>query len=323
MLTTFKWARLDCRKKILCHPCGEAKKFGLFPVGFYIRENFISIGFNRWKEAEESLQQHEDSQQHRLAVSKLDCMSRPCCSISSQAVKLQESAKVALRAIVTSLQYLGTQGLAIQGHNSEDGNFQRLLSLRSQDIPDLKNWLKRNRTFTSSDIQNEILRYMGLDIQRKFIEEIRKCNEYSIIADESSDISGKEQLAFCIRTVDSALVPKEYFLGLYEVKSTKAESIFAVIRDILVRFDLDIHKIRAQCYDGASNMSGIHRGVAARITEVEPRAIYIHCFAHCLNLAVQDSVKAVQMLRNTMDVVHELSVIVKGSPKRSVSSKLK
>lgn len=307
---------MDSRNKLICHPCGQAKQLGLFRNDVYVRENFISEGFDSWKKGKQSLKQHEASLQHRDAVLQLKCAKNSSAKLTSQVSKLQQSSQVALRAIVTSLQFLGMQGLAVQGHHNSDGNFKKLLSLRSKDIPQLEEWLKRNQTFTSADIQNEILRYIGLAIQRKCIEDIKECGEYSIIADESSDISGKEQLAFCIRVVNSELVAKEYFLGLYQVKSTTSESIFEVIKDILFRFGLDIHKIRSQCYDGAANMSGAHRGVAAKIAEVEPRAIYIHCYAHCLNLAIQDSIKSVQILRNTMDVVHEVATVVKGSPKR-------
>ncbi|CAC5389178.1 unnamed protein product [Mytilus coruscus] len=44
--------------------------------------------------------------------------------------------------------------------------------------------------------------------------------------------------------------------------------------------------MRAQGYDGAANMSGIHKGVQARIKEIVPTANYVHCKAHVLNLAI-------------------------------------
>ena len=40
-----------------------------------------------------------------------------------------------------------------------------------------------------------------------------------------------------------------------------------------------------QCYDGASAMSGYKRGVATKSREEEPRAMYMHCYSHSLNLA--------------------------------------
>lgn len=41
-----------------------------------------------------------------------------------------------------------------------------------------------------------------------------------------------------------------------------------------------------QGFDGASNMSGKFNGVQAIIREQYPQAIYVHCAAHSLNLAV-------------------------------------
>ena len=47
----------------------------------------------------------------------------------------------------------------------------------------------------------------------------------------------------------------------------------------------------SQGYDGASVMSGNCCGVQT-IREVAPQAMYIHCNAHCLNLCLVDSTKA-------------------------------
>ncbi len=52
--------------------------------------------------------------------------------------------------------------------------------------------------------------------------------------------------------------------------------------------------LMSQGYDGASVMSGCCSGVQARIKEVAPQAIYVHCNAHCLNLALVDCVKFVR-----------------------------
>ena len=40
-------------------------------------------------------------------------------------------------------------------------------------------------------------------------------------------------------------------------------------------------------------MSGRCSGVQKCITEVAPEVTYIHCYAHCLNLALVDSTKHV------------------------------
>ena len=136
------------------------------------------------------------------------------------------------------------------------------------------------------------------------------------MVDESSDAAGKDQLSFCVRIGSDDLEPEELFLGLYEVTSTTADSLKAVVVDIFTRFQLKITNLRGQCYDGAKNMSGIYRGLAAQIAVEEPRAIYVHCYCHCLNLAIKDSVQGILQIRNTMGTVHELAIVVKSSPKR-------
>ena len=49
----------------------------------------------------------------------------------------------------------------------------------------------------------------------------------------------------------------------------------------------------AQCYNGASVMSDHLSGVQKRIKKLCARAIYIHCFAHRLNLVVVDVAGAI------------------------------
>ena len=47
----------------------------------------------------------------------------------------------------------------------------------------------------------------------------------------------------------------------------------------------------AQCYDGEAVMSGRKRGLQSLIhAELCPEAIYVHCYAHRLNLIVLSSV---------------------------------
>ena len=60
-------------------------------------------------------------------------------------------------------------------------------------------------------------------------------------------------------------------------------------------------RCRGQGYDGAGAMAGGIRGVAKRINDVYPEAIYCHCCSHRLNLCVGRVVK-VDIVRNAFDV---------------------
>lgn len=73
--------------------------------------------------------------------------------------------------------------------------------------------------------------------------------------------------------------------------------------------------MRDQEYDGASNMSGIYRGVQERIRQEVPDAVYLHCKAHCLKLAITHACK-VPFVRNMMDTVQTVVFAFNYSAKR-------
>ena len=63
------------------------------------------------------------------------------------------------------------------------------------------------------------------------------------------------------------------------------------MKDVLLQTNVQLSRCRGQCYDGASNMTGARNGVATKILDNESCALYIHCYAHSLNLAESDTMK--------------------------------
>lgn len=63
-------------------------------------------------------------------------------------------------------------------------------------------------------------------------------------------------------------------------------------------------------------MSGAVGGLRTRVSSIEPRAIFVHCRAHNLNLVVQDEMKNNQEIENVMAIVQKLIAFTRGSPKR-------
>ena len=57
-------------------------------------------------------------------------------------------------------------------------------------------------------------------------------------------------------------------------------------------------------------------GVAAKIEQVEPRAVSTHCYGHDLNLAVSDTVKQCLAMKDCLDTCFELVKLIEFSPKR-------
>ncbi|XP_073470787.1 zinc finger MYM-type protein 1-like isoform X2 [Aquarana catesbeiana] len=116
---------------------------------------------------------------------------------------------------------------------------------------------------------------------------------YAIMADEARD-KRKEQLAICVRFVepDTSAV-KEHFLGFCELKDLSANSITESLEDCLTVNGLANVLCVAQMYDGAAVMSGVIGGVQAKFQKKHPEAIYVHCYAHELNLVLCYTCKAI------------------------------
>ena len=118
------------------------------------------------------------------------------------------------------------------------------------------------------------------------------------------------------RWVDNTLCVHENFTGLYSLHTIEASSIVSAVRDTLAHLNLPISKARGQCYNSASNMSGLRNGVATQIQADEPRAIYTQSYSHSLNLAASDTIKKCRVMRVAMETTFEITKLVKYSPRR-------
>ena len=174
--------------------------------------------------------------------------------------------------VMETVQFLGRQGIAFQGEN-ENGNFTQALLFRGKDDTNISQRLNAPTTrqlkkYTHHDYQNELLEIMSKHVLSTKLSQIQHSPFFALIADEYADISNKEQVPIYVRWIDpESLSAYEDFLGFYEVRDIKSETIIKAIQDGLARFQLPFSKLRAQTYDGASNMMGRKSGVATKIKE--------------------------------------------------------
>ena len=318
--TSFSWLTLcESRNKLFCYICRKVDRRSTLTFSKNAEKAFTKDGFNNWKNAIEKFKRHEHSLCHREASVKYMASQnqQPVSQqLSNQLKAEQETRRMCLLKQLESLTYLLRQGLAVRGHKSDEGNLARLLKLRSIDVPALKHWISEKKYF-SPDILNEQASIVGKRILRDLTGDIRNVQWFSLVADETSDIASQEQFNISIRWVGEDFVVHEDPVGMLAVPETTGETLFNVIKDVLIRLNLPIRNCRGQAYDGASNMQGSIKGVATRIQEEEPSAIHVHCLAHSLNLALQDVTKQCQFVRDALDLVNEILKLIKASPKRS------
>lgn len=163
-------------------------------------------------------------------------------------------------------------------------------------------WMeKTTNNSTSLIIQNEYLQIMTLHILRQIGNSICKNDVYTSMADECTNASHMEQFTICIRWVDEHLIDREDVIGLRYVEAIDTDHLADAMKIVPLWLNLKLLDCHGQCYDGASNMVGSKRGVAAQLQSIEPCAVLTHCYAHALNLDVAGAIKQSKVCQNALD----------------------
>ena len=183
--------------------------------------------------------------------------------------------------------------------------------------------MSANATYLSPTIQNQMIEIVGQSVLEAVVVKVKEAGMFSVLMDETTDASHQEQLSVMVRFVDKTAtvdtqVIKERLLGVVCATQTTGEALTELLLDIIGRAGLNVENVVGQGYDGGSNMSGVHKGVQARIRELNPRALFTQCYAHCLNRALVNAVSSREhtAARNFFGVVELVYSFVEGSAAR-------
>jgi Domain of unknown function (DUF4371) len=168
--------------------------------------------------------------------------------LNTQKLKEQEQNQNALRVMMQAVRYLAQQGLSMRGHVDDNGNFIQLLQLLASNNADLQAYLASGsrRKFLSHENQNDILKMMNHAVLRQIIAKVNAVKFFSIIADETTDMSRMQQLSICLRWIDDEFCVHEDYVGMHEVEKADAASLTAILLDVIVRLGLDVKNLRGQ-----------------------------------------------------------------------------
>ncbi|XP_022859117.1 zinc finger MYM-type protein 1-like [Olea europaea var. sylvestris] len=281
---------------------------------------FTKIGFRDWKH-KSTLKDHVGliDSAHNQAFAKCTNLMNQKQSIShvisSQSSSQQKNYRTRLTVVLDCTRFLLMQGLSSRGHDESKE------SLNKGNLIELLNWYATHRKkinevlfsnapendqMTSPSIHKDLVNCCAVETTRSMINEMGD-SLFSILVDESRDNSIKEQMAVVLRFVDKSGQVKERLLGIFHIADTCAQSLKDAIDAMFSTHGLSISSLRGQGYDGASNMSGEFNGLKALILRENPCAMYIHCFAHQLQLAVVSVAHRNVMLS---DLFNMLAIIV-------------
>jgi hypothetical protein len=148
------------------------------------------------------------------------------------------------------------------------------------------------------------------------MNDLKSAKFVSIQADETTDVSCKSQMIIILRyVVDNNI--EERFIGFFDVSKDKsAVGLSNILLAEITKWNIN-DKIICQTYDGAAVMAGKQNGVQATIKKTYPKALFIHCYAHQLNLIflhASKNIKSVSIFISDLTMFH---TFFSRSPKRT------
>lgn len=240
--------------------------------------------------------------------------------LNKQHTKQVKENRAYIKTIGEILLLTARQNIAQRGHDESEesknrGNFKEILDVVANHDPAVQHRLTsiHNAKYTSKIIQNEVLDCLAEMVRAEIIKEMKQSETFSIMVDETKDVSKKEQMSFILRYYYNGAI-KESFLHFECAEKLDAASLTEKIVQLLEHHGLDYkNHLIGQLYDGAAVMSGKHSGVQARIREKAKYAFYIHCSAHCLNLVLVDVAKTVPEAAEFFALLQSLYVFISSS----------
>ncbi|XP_067118862.1 52 kDa repressor of the inhibitor of the protein kinase-like [Centruroides vittatus] len=223
--------------------------------------------------------------------------------------RIEENRKI-ITSIVSCITFCGSHDLAVRGKHYGEGILEDLYQLRidAGDVV-LKKHIdhgKKNASYRSVDIQNEIISICGDVLKEDIIKEVKEAEAYSVLADETADISGTEQLSIGLRYFhEKNNEVQGVFVGFVELKGLDAKSIAQTIDEFLTKEELIPVKCVGLKFDGCSTMSGKEGGVQAILRKKYTKALFFHCSSHKLNLVIND-LNALPEFRNTIGTTKDI-----------------
>jgi hypothetical protein len=269
-------------------------------------------GFNKSDRLQDHVGTRPDSF-HNTAIKRCNNLMKPEKSIVASMKKGRNATKeeylLRLNTSIDVVRYLLRQGLAFCGHDESkeslnQGDFLELVKLLGKQNVKTNKAILWNAQMLAPDIHKDIVdcfadvrenvlliiiqylypaiyickltEFTFFQIIVKFIIKEIGGDVFFLLVDESSDVSGKEQMAVVLRYVDKLGLIKERLIGVVHVKETSTSCLKSNIDVLFGKYGLSIKQVRGQGYDGASNMRGEFNGLRALIMRENSSAHYIH-----------------------------------------------
>ena len=162
-----------------------------------------------------------------------------------------------------------------------------------------------NASYRSEQVISEFLCTLSDTVKEVVMTKMRDSPTFSLMIDESTDVSVLKQLVVYGRAVVDGKL-ESHFLGMRDLADGRAMTIERSLLEFLNDNGLEITNMSSFGSDGANVMTGRREGVAARLKRLNSNLISIHCVAHRLALAAGQASETIPYLRKFKEILCNL-----------------
>lgn len=278
--------------------------------------------------------------------------------ICSKRMKEINENRERLRPIVKTIILCGRQNIPLRGHRddgklllnvnsqtnslpendsvlSHEGNFRALLRFRI-DSGDTKlqhhlETSKSNATYISKTVQNELIDVCKEIIQENILENVREAKYFSVLFDETTDLSHTSQLSLSFRYLHNNIAREDFvtFCDIHEMlRSNEMDNITGdtelrltgvalanIVEKLCSKFNVDLKWCVGIGTDSCSVMSSATKGAVQELSKTAVHAKRCPCSNHILNNSLAMSSK-VTSCRNTSGTMRKVVAFANASAKR-------
>ncbi|XP_065892733.1 zinc finger protein 862-like [Dysidea avara] len=278
-------------EKLYCRECRAA---GL-KNDFALRKVRPAKG---WKK--EYLRRHADSSDHSRIAPQVTAIAKTASSMF-KAPKTSASERETLGLLI-NIHFLATNGLSMNKgaplhslvdfhilfHDKEPVIIEDDLEEVSSLSTTASTWLSKTHRSTYSTW--EFVHALNAVTESEDVAKLQKARYFSLLLDESNDISCAKNLMVYCQFLDRENNKKELkFMKLLALKECDPDSIFKSVAEYFHEIDVSMDKMIMFTSDGASVMLGCSNGVQAKLKSVVPHLMEFHCVAHREALSVSQA----------------------------------
>ncbi|XP_070573799.1 uncharacterized protein C17orf113-like [Ptychodera flava] len=299
-LATYSWLeKPQSDRGMFCKVCRRAGKVTPFSC---------DKGCTNYKTS--TLMRHAASTKHQEALKEVTLRSGMKTVVSNALTKNQNAVLVAIKCVY----WLAKEAVATDKYSS-------LLDLMDANGCELvKNLsVSGNTSYRSHTTAEELQQACADAIKANIIivRNIRNSDFFSLLTDESTDISVSGRLVLYIRSVTDEFDVRSNFVGNLHLVEKDSSAITDKLCETLKQNGFETTRMVGLGSDGASVMVGHKNGVSAKLKGLNPFLLNVHCIAHRLALCTSQAAATVDYLKEYKNILTSLFYYFKASSLRS------